>query len=128
MASRSNRRGVQGRSPWTISICVYVSDIDDQTSRSYLLPKLPKDCGLVFTNGGFLVFSPVDLHSWFPRVIEWTTPEVPAYCLRLNQEMNMSAPKHPKPDLPIHLQQTLLLAASVLRRIKEKQAQKEKEE
>ncbi len=36
----------------------------------------------------------------------------------------MSAPKLPKPDLPIHLQQALLLAANVLRRIKEKQEQK----
>ena len=36
----------------------------------------------------------------------------------------MNAPKLPKPDLPIHLQQALLIAASVLRRIKEKQAQK----
>ena len=44
-----------------------------------------------------------DLLSWFPRVIEWTTPEVPAYCLRLNQEMNMNAPKLPKPDLPIQI-------------------------
>ena len=37
----------------------------------------------------------------------------------------MSAPKLPKSDLPIHLQQALLLAANVLiRRIMEKQAQK----
>ena len=36
----------------------------------------------------------------------------------------MNAPKLPKPDLPIHLQQALLIAASVLRRMKEKQAQK----
>ena len=49
---------------------------------------------------------------------------MPAYCHRLKQEMNMSAPKLPKPDLPIHLQQALLLAASVLQRILEKQAQK----
>jgi hypothetical protein len=53
-----------------------------------------------------------------------TTPEVPAYCHRLNQESTMNAPKLPKPDLPIHLQQALLIAASVLRRMKEKQAQK----
>ena len=39
----------------------------------------------------------------------------------------MSATKLPKPDLPIHLQQALLLAASVIRRIKEKQAQKASE-
>ena len=52
------------------------------------------------------------------------TPEVPAYCHRLNQEMNMSAPKQPKPDLPIHLQQAIIIAANVLRRMKEKQAQK----
>ena len=36
----------------------------------------------------------------------------------------MSAPKQPKPDLPIHVQQALLVTASVLRRMKEKQAQK----
>ena len=36
----------------------------------------------------------------------------------------MNAPKRPKPDLPIHVQQALLIAASVLRRMKEKQAQK----
>ena len=65
-----------------------------------------------------------DLLSWFRRVIEWTTPEVPAYCYRLNQESNMSAPKLPKPDLPIHLRQAIQLASCVLRRIKEKQAQK----
>jgi hypothetical protein len=64
------------------------------------------------------------LLSWFLRALERTTPEVPAYCYRPNQEMNMSAPKLPKPDLPIHLQQALLLAANVLRRIKEKQEQK----
>jgi len=71
-----------------------------------------------------LVFSPVDLLSWFPLAIQRATPEVPAYCHRLNQEMDMSAPKLPKPDLPIHLQQALLLAANVLQRIKEKQAHK----
>ena len=65
-----------------------------------------------------------DLLSWFLRAIERTTPEVPAYCHRLNQEMDMSAPKLPTPDFPIHLQQALLLAANVLQRIKEKQAQK----
>jgi len=65
-----------------------------------------------------------DLLSWFRRVIEWTTPEVPAYCYRLNQESNMSAPKLPKPDLPIHLRQAIQLASCVLRRIKEKQEQK----
>jgi len=47
-----------------------------------------------------------------------------AYRYRLNQKSNMNAPKHSQPDLPIHLQQALLLAASVLRRIKEKQARK----
>ena len=36
----------------------------------------------------------------------------------------MSALKSSKPDLPIHVQQAILLAASVLRRMKEKQAQK----
>ena len=72
----------------------------------------------------FKISPPADLLSWFLRAIEWTTPEVPAYCHHLNQEMNMSAPKLPKPDFPIHLQQALLLAASVLRRIKEKQVQK----
>lgn len=45
----------------------------------------------------------------------------------LSQETDMNAPKHPKPDLPIHLQQALLNAACVLRRIKEKQIQKEAE-
>ena len=68
-----------------------------------------------------------DLLSWFRRVIEWTTPEVPAYCYRLNQEMDMSAPKLPKPYLPIHLQQALLLASCILQRITDKQAQKETE-
>ena len=72
----------------------------------------------------FKISPPADLLSWFLRAIERTTPEVPAYCLRLNQEMNMSAPKLPKPDLPIHLQQALLIAASVLRRMREQQAQK----
>jgi hypothetical protein len=66
----------------------------------------------------------VALLSWFQQAIERATPEVPACCYRLNQEMNMSAPKQPKPDLPIHVQQALLIAASVLRRMKEKQAQK----
>ena len=72
----------------------------------------------------FKISPPADLLSWFLRAIERTTPEVPAYCHRLNQEMDMNAPKHPKADLPIHLQQALLVAASVLRRMKEKQAQK----
>ena len=39
----------------------------------------------------------------------------------------MKSPKHPKADLPINLLQAIQLAASVLRRIKEKQAQKKPE-
>jgi hypothetical protein len=69
------------------------------------------------------ISSPAYLLSWFLRA-ERATPEVSAYCHRLNQEMNMSVPKLPKPDLPIHLQQALLIAASVLRRMREQQAQK----
>ena len=56
----------------------------------------------------------VDLLSWFQWAIQMTTPEVPACCYRLNQEMNMSVPKRPKPDLPIHVQQAIIIAASVL--------------
>ena len=83
---------------------------------------------LLFKITGILeIPPPVDLLSWFPRAIERTTPEVPAYRQHLNQEIDMSAPKLPKPDLPIHLQQALLLAVSVLRRIKEKQTQKDAE-
>ncbi|MFA6913522.1 MAG: hypothetical protein WCQ61_10545 [Proteiniphilum sp.] len=52
---------------------------------------------------------------------------MPAYRQHLNQETNMKTPKHPKADLPINLLQAIQLAASVLRRIKEKQAQKEPE-
>ena len=39
----------------------------------------------------------------------------------------MNAPKHPKADLPIHLRQAIIIAANMLRRIKEKQTQKETE-
>jgi len=36
----------------------------------------------------------------------------------------MNAPMRQKPDLPIHLQQAIIIAANVIRRIKEEQAQR----
>ena len=94
-------------------------------SYDYCGEPFPK---IVLCSNNIQNFPLADLLSWFQRAIERTTSEVPAYCHRLNQEMNMSALKLPKPDLPIHLQQALLLAASVLTRlINEKQAQKDTE-
>jgi len=89
--------------------------------------KLSKVCGLVLTNGISWISPPIDLLSWFQRAIQRATPEVPAYRQHLNQETNMKTPKHPKADLPINLLQAIQLAACILRRIKDKQAQKETE-
>jgi len=94
-------------------------------SYDYCGEPFPK---IVLCSNNIQNFPLADLLSWFQRAIERTTSEVPAYCHHLNQEKNMRMPKLPSPDLPIHLQQALLLTASILTRlINEKQAQKDTE-